>query len=150
MRFLLSEEWRGPGGPPFLGSLRRDWRGTLMGVLSSPPLERPRGKWRSSSLQFPPTDFATVVETHHHRRIGRVDEGDALLLAVPPHCAKSWPFSHLSSRTTSPKNILYHSQVMEATPPQKPASSRPQKVPMSQPSARQPMAGHHRNHQGAF
>ena len=148
--FLLLEERRGAGGPPSLGYLWRERRGTSLELLSSPPSERPRGRRIISSLQFPPTAYATVLEPHLHRRIGRVDEGYALLLSVPPHLVKSWPCSHLFSRTTSPKNRLCHNQGMVATPPQKPAFSRPQKGPTSQPSAKHPMVGHRQNHQGAF
>ena len=148
--FLLLEEWLGPGGPPSLGSLRRKWRGTSLELSSSPPSERPRERRRISSLQFFPTASATVADPHRHLRIRRVDEVDALPLAVPPLRAKSWLCSHLFSCATSSKNSRCHSRGMGATLPQKPDFSRPQKGPISWPSARHPMVGHHWNHQGEF
>ena len=73
-----------------------------------------------------------------HHRIGRVDKGDALLLALPPHCDNSWTCRHLFSHATSPPHIPCHSRGMEATPPQKPAFRRPQKGLMSWPHSRTP------------
>ena len=80
-------------------------------------------------LAVPPTASATVVDPHYHRRIDQVEEGDALILAFTHNRSKSWPYSLLFSRAASPKNILYHSRGMEATPPQKPVLCRPQPPP---------------------
>ena len=134
----MSEERRGPGGPPRLGSLRRERRQTSLKLLSLPSSERPRGLRRSSSLKFLPTTSTTLVDPNHHRWIGQVDKGDALILSVPPHCAKSWPCIQLFSRTTSLPHSPYHVRGMEATPPQDPDLSRRQKGPMIRPHIRTP------------
>ena len=133
MRVSLSEKRRGIGVPPSSGPFHKESKGTSLELLSSPLLERIRGRRRIPYLQFLPTSSVTVVDPHRHCQIGRVDKGDALILAVPPHCTNSWICRHLLIRVTSLPHSLCQGRGMDATPPQEPDLSRRQKDPMSWP-----------------
>ena len=145
----MSEERQGPGGPPLLGSLKRERKVTFMELLSLPPSERPIGPERRSSLHFRSTAYATVVDPHFHRWIDRVDEGYTMLLSDPPHCTKSCTYNHLFIRAISLPYSFCHSGGMEATQQASKRLHESAPNPYSS-SARHPMVGHHCNYQGTF
>ena len=131
----------------------------MLALLSSPPSERPRGRRRSSSLAYPPlppqqawTPTATVGSEEWTKEMLQYQQ--SLLTAQRVGLAAAF-----SDAPRVPPHRLCHGGDIEVTSPEEPASSRPQKVPMSRPhsrtpqvnlKARHPMVGHHWNHQEAF